>query len=70
MADASAKLPSGLLSGNVNQYGHFDQCLEISEAQYCLAEIDFESSWKKNFELFKNLIHSHFPIRGTFKDVI
>ena len=27
MYDASAKVPAGVLNGNVNQYGDFDQCL-------------------------------------------
>lgn len=30
MYDASAKLPSGILQGNVNQYGDFDECLSIN----------------------------------------
>ena len=29
--DASSRIPSGLLSGNVFDYGSFDQCLEIDE---------------------------------------
>ncbi|KAF4517143.1 hypothetical protein B566_EDAN006442 [Ephemera danica] len=44
MFDASAKIPSGLLNGNVNQLGDFDQCLSINHGdisgQYCLAYID------------------------------
>ncbi len=41
--DASAKVPSGILSGNINQYGNFDQCLSVHEpsnffqGKYCLA---------------------------------
>jgi hypothetical protein len=41
--DASAKVPSGILSGNINQYGNFDQCLSVNEpsnlfkGKYCLA---------------------------------
>lgn len=31
MFDASAKLPSGILNGNVNQFGDFDQCLRVQE---------------------------------------
>lgn len=30
--DAAAKLPSGLLSGNINQLGNFDQCLNVQSA--------------------------------------
>jgi hypothetical protein len=29
--DASAKLSSGILSGNVNNYGDVDECLSINE---------------------------------------
>lgn len=68
MIDASAKLPSGILSGNVNQYGDFDECIALDEAQYCLAEIEFKS-WRKEFEPFKNMIHSYYQFRGDFKDV-
>lgn len=43
MADASAKFSSGLLSGNVNRYGDFDECLDVEngqfQGQYCLAYI-------------------------------
>lgn len=31
MHDSSAKLPSGLLNGNVHAFGDFYQCLQISE---------------------------------------
>lgn len=31
MFDAGAKLPAGLLNGNVNQFGDFDQCLSVKE---------------------------------------
>jgi len=43
--DASAKISSGILNGNVNQYGDFDQCLGAVaksnnfQGQYCLAHI-------------------------------
>lgn len=29
MHDASGKLSSGILNGNINQFGDFDQCLNI-----------------------------------------
>jgi len=28
--DSSAKFPAGILNGNVNQYGDFDQCLDVA----------------------------------------
>ena len=45
MYDASAKVPAGVLNGNVNQYGDFDQCLNTEannrkfSGKYCLAYI-------------------------------
>jgi hypothetical protein len=56
--DSSAKLPAGILNGNVNQYGDFDQCLDVAvdldhmthahledyriSGKYCLALLDIE----------------------------
>jgi hypothetical protein len=56
--DSSAKIPSGLLNGNVNQYGDFDQCLDVKTeldplmyphlenysvlGKYCLATFDLD----------------------------
>ncbi|XP_060523482.1 nose resistant to fluoxetine protein 6-like isoform X2 [Cylas formicarius] len=69
MFDATAKLPSGLLRGNVNQYGDFDECLEVEEAQYCLIELDLSALWKKsNLSEYRHLVHSHFSIKETFDD--
>jgi hypothetical protein len=49
--DASAKLPSGILRGNVNQLGDFDQCLAVTsqdehriDGKYCLASVDVQSA--------------------------
>lgn len=43
MYDSTAKLPSGILSGNLNQFGDFDQCLAVAagpfEGKFCLASI-------------------------------
>lgn len=45
MFDASAKVSSGVLSGNVNLYGDFDECLsvvaenELFQGKYCLSYI-------------------------------
>ncbi|KAL1492211.1 hypothetical protein ABEB36_012693 [Hypothenemus hampei] len=67
--DASAKLPSGIFRGNVNQLGDFDECLEVPDAQYCLALIDLQQLLKYH-ALFKyqNLIHAHFAIQETSTD--
>lgn len=50
MFDSSAKLPSGILRGNIKQFGDFDQCIGIASTirkdesfirgKYCLAELD------------------------------
>lgn len=43
--DASAKIPSGILSGNINQLGDFDECLNAQapnnefSGKYCLAYV-------------------------------
>jgi len=43
--DSNAKFPSGLLRGNINQYGDFEQCLRTKSAggdwsgEYCLAKV-------------------------------
>ncbi|KAH1022512.1 hypothetical protein HUJ04_011905 [Dendroctonus ponderosae] len=66
--DASAKPPSGLLSGNINQFGDFEECLQVPRAQYCLALIDLEPLWKKPLHQYKDLIHSHFSITESFDD--
>uniref|UniRef100_A0A1B6DSV6 Nose resistant-to-fluoxetine protein N-terminal domain-containing protein n=2 Tax=Clastoptera arizonana TaxID=38151 RepID=A0A1B6DSV6_9HEMI len=45
MYDSSAKLPSGILNGNINQFGDYYQCLSIHDTtsgikgKYCLANI-------------------------------
>ncbi|RLU26672.1 hypothetical protein DMN91_000469 [Ooceraea biroi] len=51
MYDATAKVPSGLLSGNVNQLGDFDECMDVEgkdgiRGQYCLAylQLDIDQS--------------------------
>ena len=43
--DATAKVSAGILNGNVNQYGDFDQCINAQASnnefggKYCLAFI-------------------------------
>lgn len=51
MYDSSAKLPSGILRGNVNQLGDFDQCLSVASQEnpsivgkYCLASVDVHAT--------------------------
>lgn len=58
MHDASGKLSSGILNGNINQFGDFDQCLEVTSendnihpeatdaskihGKYCLAYLEIK----------------------------
>lgn len=76
MYDASAKLPSGILSGNINQYGDFDQCLSVISAnndfkgQYCLAHIMV--SFPKHLKFFsylRKLLLSLESYQSKFEDV-
>lgn len=76
MYDASAKLPSGILNGNLNQYGDFDQCLSVASknrtfrGQYCLTNIMF--ALPKNFHFLNYLrkfIMSLEHTRSRFEDV-
>lgn len=76
MHDASAKLTSGILNGNVNQYGDFDQCLSATtksnnfKSQYCLAHIQPKVS--PNFEYLnylRTLSLSFEAYKSEFKDV-
>ncbi|XP_059481023.1 nose resistant to fluoxetine protein 6-like [Neocloeon triangulifer] len=50
MIDATAKLPSGLLYGNIKSYGQFDECLAVVSkgqrqftGQYCLANVHLKA---------------------------
>lgn len=69
MLDATAKLPSGILNGNIIQYGDFDACMEVPSAQYCLAEIDLESLWQKPYSKFEELVHAFYFFKENFEDV-
>ncbi|GJQ67617.1 hypothetical protein Trydic_g8420 [Trypoxylus dichotomus] len=74
MYDASAKLPSGLLHGNVLQFGDFDLCMKSKNlahniyGQYCLANIQFEVPTSAYLAAIYNLIHSHGIIRSKLSD--
>lgn len=67
--DATAKPGAGLLSGNINQYGDFDECMEVPDAQYCLVLMDLDPVWKMPLSRYKDLVHSHYSIKETFEDV-
>ena len=78
MLDSSAKLPSGILNGNINQFGDFDQCLNIEvdlrsqsypemedhqfNGKYCLAYLDIDLR-NSTKEALRNLDNSIFSYR-------
>lgn len=77
--DSSGKIPSGLLNGNINQFGDFDQCLNIMEpslnikGKYCLAyfqlkQIEGEPTSNDINNIFK-LLQSHFFFKSELTDV-
>lgn len=76
MHDASAKLSSGILNGNVNQYGDFDQCLNSVakshnfQGKYCLAYI--QPSVQKNskdLEQIRLMSLSYESYKSSFTNV-
>lgn len=78
--DSNAKIPSGLLRGNVNQLGDFDQCLGITshvkmgnntikiQGKYCLATIDLHAA-QPDMKLSVNLMQARTFIKGNMRDV-
>ncbi|KAM8721005.1 hypothetical protein ACLKA7_006955 [Drosophila subpalustris] len=84
MHDASGKLNSGILNGNINQPGDFDQCMGIQQSnddvtndnsdhmlrgQYCLAYAQPVLPHKsKRLQAFFKLLQSHGPFRSEFND--
>lgn len=66
--DSSSKLPSGILSGNLVDFGNFDQCLAISrtietsllpfhkiKGKYCLGDVKLTPYALKTFKFTKEL---------------
>ncbi|XP_053600049.1 nose resistant to fluoxetine protein 6 [Plodia interpunctella] len=71
MFDATAKPPSGILSGNGNQYGDFDECLSVDGAvqgKYCLASLQITFD-KERYRELDYLIHSGHYIRSNVTDM-
>lgn len=78
--DSSAKIPSGLLRGNVNQLGDYDQCLGVLayvkvdertiriQGKYCLATVDLHAS-HPDMRLPVNLMQGRTFIRASMRDV-
>ncbi|XP_011304464.1 nose resistant to fluoxetine protein 6 isoform X2 [Fopius arisanus] len=74
MFDATAKIPSGLLSGNINQLGDFDECLGLEgpediRGQYCLAYLQLEiDHHRDDLKEIHRLVHSHYAFRSNITD--
>lgn len=75
MYDATAKIPSGLLSGNVNQFGHYDLCMQsINDeydinGQYCLASLQIDSPNNPYLAAIHDLVYAHSPFKSKLDDV-
>jgi hypothetical protein len=78
--DSSAKLPSGILRGNVNQLGDFDQCLSVAAqnpsvvGKYCLASVDVQATALSNTDTNTlaravQLAQSYGFIKSSYRDV-
>jgi hypothetical protein len=71
--DASAKVSSGLLSGNINNFGDFDECLRTKSrsrdigGKFCLAYVNVEvPEDMKIMKQLKKLSHSMETFKGNF----
>lgn len=68
MIDSSGKMPSGILRGNLNQFGDFDECINTvnndgMSGKYCLASI------KLQHPIFENEIYAYNQIKSNLTDV-
>lgn len=73
MYDASAKISSGVLSGNINNFGDFDECLNVrspmngASGQYCLAYVNVDIPDEMNhLKRLKKLSHSMETFQSNF----
>lgn len=74
--DATAKLPSGVLNGNVNNFGDFDECLNVDapdndfQGKYCLSYLQPKVSKPLIYTSYlRKLIQSHEAFKSNFDDV-
>lgn len=74
--DASAKIPSGILSGNVNQFGDFDECLQVAapnnefNGKYCLAYVEIKvPDYLPQLRRIRKLLQAHDAFVNDFDDV-
>jgi hypothetical protein len=72
--DATAKIPSGIFNGNLNQYGDYDQCLNVVadgeefRGKYCITYLQPRSRNGTMKDLLK-LVQSHEFFKSNFDDV-
>ncbi|CAH0393444.1 unnamed protein product [Bemisia tabaci] len=72
MVDSMAKVPSGLLEGNVNHLGHFDECVmakaddDSFSGQYCLAAVKYRLP--ENLKHMDQLLHSYYYMNSDLDD--
>ena len=74
--DSNAKIPSGILRGNIHQYGDFDECLGAVapvgdfRGKFCLANIQPTIPESMAFlHLLKNKYVAEELVKTTFADV-
>ncbi|KAJ9599467.1 hypothetical protein L9F63_010054, partial [Diploptera punctata] len=78
MYDSSAKIPSGLLNGNVNQYGDIDQCLSVKSpsrggvvtGRYCLTTmaLNLSNPNRPALQQIHKLLLSHGMFQSNLDD--
>lgn len=79
--DASAKIPAGLMRGNMNQLGDFDLCTDIAtkikipneqpirmKGKYCLAQVDVVAI-APDLRLPVHLMQGRSFLRSSLRDV-
>lgn len=76
MHDASAKIPSGVLSGNINQLGDFDECLNVKApnneftGKYCLTYVQMTvPDYLPKLGQIRKLLQAHDAFVNDFDDV-
>lgn len=76
MYDASAKFPTGILSGKSFDFGDYDECLETNTigldftSQYCVVNIRFKPSIKLYPNYYKTIVtelNSSVPVWEAIK---
>lgn len=78
MYDSTGKLPSGILNGNINQFGDYEQCLSVAHkptgirGKYCLATIFInmdENYPNKKLTAILDMAQSYKAFHMTHSDV-